>query len=61
MTGMEREAELVNDQGQAGSRTSGILNLGGFGAMTAILNVRSRWRGRGSRHNEVTGVFRHRY
>ena len=61
MTGMGRDAELVKDQGQAGPRTSGMLNPGGFGAMTAILDVRSQWRGKPSRHNGLTGVCRHRY
>ena len=42
MTGMGREAELVKDHGQAGPETSGVLNPGAFGAMTAILDVRPR-------------------
>ena len=40
--GNGREAELVKDHGQAGPGTSGMLNPGAFGAMTAILDVRSR-------------------
>ena len=55
MTGMGREEELVKDHGQAGPETSGVLNPGAFGAMTAILDVRSRLRGKPSRHNGVTG------
>ena len=61
MTGMGRDAELVKDQGQAGPGTPGMLNPGGFGAMTAILDVRAQWRGKPSRRNGLTGVCRHRY
>ena len=61
MTGMGRDAELVKDRGQAEPGTSGMLNPGGFGAMMAIPDVRSQWRGKPSRHKGLTGVFRHRY
>ena len=56
MTGMDREAELVKDQGQARLGTSGMLNPGGFGAMTAILEVRSLWRRKPSRDNGLTAA-----
>ena len=55
MTGTGRETGLAKDQGQARPGTSGMFNPGGFGAMTAILEVRSRWRGKASRHNGLTG------
>ena len=42
MTGMDRKADLLRDQGQAGPATSEMLNPSGFGAMTAILEVRLR-------------------
>ena len=61
MTGMGREAELVKDLGQAGSETSGVLNPGAFGAMTAILDVPSQRRRKPSGHNGFTGDCRHRY
>ena len=61
MTGMGREAGLVKEQGQAGPGTSGMLNPGGFGAITAILDVRSTWRGKPNRHNGLTGDCRHRH
>ena len=39
----------------------GTLNPGGFGAMTAILDVRSRWRRKPGTLNGLTGDCRHSY
>ena len=61
MTGTGRETGLAKDQGQARPGTSGMLNPGGFGAKTAILDVRSRWRGKPSTLNGFTGDCRHGY
>ena len=61
MTGMGRETGLARDQGQERPGMPGKLNSGGFGAMTAILDVRSRWRGKPGTLNGLTGDCRHRY
>ena len=61
MTGMGREAVLVKDHGQAGPKTSGVLNQCAFGAMTAILDVSSQRRRKPSGHNGLKGDRRHRY
>ena len=61
MTGMGRETGLARDQGQERPRMPGMLNPGGFGAMTAILDVRSRWRRKPGTLNGLTGDCRHRY
>ena len=61
MTGMGREAELVKDHGQSGPETSGVLNPGAFGAMTAILDVPAQRRRKPCGHNGLTGDCRHRY
>ena len=55
MTGMVRETGLAKDQGQERPRMPGMLNAGDFGAKTAILDVRSRWRGKPSTLNGLTG------
>ena len=61
MTGMGRETGLAKDQEQARPRMPGMLNSGDVGAMTAILDVRSRrWR-KPSTRKELTGDCRHRY
>ena len=61
MTGMGRETGLAKDQRQERPRMPGTLNPGGFGAMTAILDVRSHWRCETSRDNRLTEAYRHRY
>ena len=57
---MGREKELVKDHGQAGPETSGVLNPGAFGAMTAILDVPAQRRRKPRGHNGLTGDCRHR-
>ena len=60
MTGMGRETGLAKDQGQARPGMPGTLNPGGFGAMTAILDVPAQRRRKPRGHNELTGDCRHR-
>ena len=60
MTGMGRETGLAKDQGQARPGMPGTLNPGGFGAMTAILDVPAQRRRKPRGHNGLTGDCRHR-
>ena len=61
MTGMGRETGLARDQGQERPGMPGTLNPGGFGAKTAILDVRSGWRRKPGTLNGLTRDCRHRY
>ena len=56
MMGMGRETGLAEDLGQARPRMPGMLNPGDFGAMTAMLDVRSWWRGKSSTLNGLTAI-----
>ena len=60
MTGMGRETGLAKDQGQERPGMPGTLNPGGFGAMTAILDVAAQRRRKPRGHNGLTGDCRHR-
>ena len=61
MTGMGRETGLARDQGQERPGMPGTLNSGGFGAMTAILDVPVAMAGETkARLNGLTGDCRHR-
>ena len=58
---MGREAGLARDQGQERPGLPGKLNPSGFGAMTAIPDVRSGWRRKPGTLNGLTRDCRHRY